>query len=47
MKESIIIAGEVYYLAFVVAFGIAVLIKLLHAVIHRISSRKAKEIPVE
>lgn len=40
MKESIIIAIEIYLIAFVVAFLIAVLIKGMQAVIRRITPKK-------
>lgn len=45
MKESILFAGQVYFLAFVVGICIAALIKVMVAVIQRISAKKEAASP--
>lgn len=42
MKESILFAGEVYFLGFVIAMAMAALIKGMLAVIRRVSPESRK-----
>ena len=37
MKESIVIAGEIYLIEFVIAMAMAVIIKVMHGLIRRFS----------
>jgi hypothetical protein len=43
MKESFLIAGEIYFLGFVIAMGMAALIKAIMFVIKRISHDEDKK----